>query len=72
MSRRILPLPADHIRNESTATAVAPRQDSLKVNLGILRAENLLKQKGWRVMAPQVHAAILICSLYSVLTNASR
>ena len=50
MSRRILPLPVDHVRDDGIA--VAPTQDNLNLNLGILQAEKSLKQKGWRVMAP--------------------
>ena len=49
MSRRILPLPEDPVQDDSRA--VAPTQENLRANSGILRAENLLKQKGWRVMA---------------------
>ncbi len=69
MSRRILPLPEDPVQNDSTA--VAPTQENLRANSGILRAEKLLKQKGWRVMAPKVHATILIYASDAMLMPAS-
>ena len=62
MSRRILPLPVDQVRSDDTA--VAPTQDNLRLNLGILQAEKSLKQKGWRVMAPGAYYHL--CSILHV------